>query len=187
MLIPFGILSAAAGVEVAGSYELIATEILTTTESSITFSNLGDYSSTYKHLQIRWVTRSTATGANIAVYSRLNGDTGSNYSLHTLFGDGSGVASGNATNTTLVITGIQPTSTATANSFSAGVIDLLDPYSTTKNKTFRTLSGIAASDNRIDLHSGNWRNTASVTSWTVLPQSGNFAIGTRFSLYGIKG
>jgi hypothetical protein len=53
---PLGILSAAgAGGGVAGDYELISSEILGTTAASVTFSSLGDYSSTYKHLQIRAV------------------------------------------------------------------------------------------------------------------------------------
>ena len=183
-----GIFSAAgAGGVVGGTdYELISSTILGSAQSSVVF-DVSSFSTSYKHLQVRWVARSSSAEQITGFYSRLNGDTGSNYSLHTLFGNGSGVFSGNATSTTVAITGIQPGANAPANTFAAGVIDLLDPFSTTKNKTFRTLSGAAMTDNRIDLHSGNWRNTAAVTSWTVFPQAGNFVTGSRLSIYGIKG
>ena len=77
-------------------------------------------------------------------------------------------------------------SAATASAFGGGVVDILDPYSTTKNKTIRGLGGLAATN--IALRSGSWASTDSVTSITCLPFSGgNWVAGSRFSLYGIKG
>ena len=188
MLIPFGVLSAA-GAAVGGTYELIATEILAGTAASITFSNLGDYSSTYKHLQLRFTARNTtASNGNEIIISRLNGDSGSNYNSHYLVGTGSSVLSAPFTGLTGALTGGAFEANNTANSFFVSVVDLLDPYSTTKNKTFRTLNGgLSSTITRIDLHSSAWRNTNSVTSWEVLANAGSLAIGSRFSLYGIKG
>jgi hypothetical protein len=86
------------------------------------------------------------------------------------------------------LSGIITAAGATANNFGFSVIDLLDPYSTTKNKTLRTLGGITdAAQNRIDMHSALWINTASLTSWQLFPELGNFVTGSRFSLYGIRG
>jgi hypothetical protein len=188
MLIPFGVLSAAAFAPVAeGDYELIASEILTTNEASITFSNLGDYSSTYKHLQIRTVGRTDRGSGAVAdtALVRINGDTGSNYSRHFLLGDGSSVSSGAGASQTSMFGPRFTAAGATANAFGAGVIDILDPYSTTKNTTIRSLNGI---DILIYLTSGAFLSTAAVSSVTLLPEIGsNFVSGSRFSLYGIKG
>ncbi len=179
-----GIFSAAgAGGVVAGDYELISTTLVPSAVSDVTFSSLATYASTYKHLQIRATARMT-TGSVFGIYSQLNGDTAANYTHHLLFGNGSTVTSAASTLNTFALTGLSAASTSTADVFSSAVIDLLDPYAA-KNKTFRTLSGVVTTG--IHLHSGVWVNTASLTSWKLYPQSGNWAIGSRFSLYGIKG
>jgi hypothetical protein len=185
MLIPLGFLAGSGG-GFESDFELIESYVLSTTESSVTFTGLGAYSSSYKHLQIRHAARSNAAFATLGVFSRLNGDSGSNYASHSLTGTGSSVVSGSLTTQTRARSGMAAGSTVTANAFGAGVIDLLDPYSTTKNKTFRTLSGNTGGT-RIDLHSGLWMNTASVTSWQLLLDDGSFIAGSRFSLYGIRG
>jgi hypothetical protein len=187
MLIPFGILSAAgAGVGVAGDYELIETSILTSSASSVTFSNLGTYSSTYKHLQIRAVARSTRSGETDSIMAaRINGVT-SGYFVHELQGNGSSVNSSASTSQTSMRIGIVTAANSTANAYGATVIDILDPYSTTKNKTFRALTGQTNLD-RIRLSSGSLALTNSTTEITLLDQFANFVAGSRFSLYGLKG
>jgi hypothetical protein len=186
MLIPFGVLSAAgAGGVAGGDYELIATEILTSSQSSITFSNLGDYASTYKHLQIRLMARSSHSVGQEVIDLRFNSDSTSNYALHRLTGNGSNVSSAGVGNQFGAYAGLIPGSTATANAFGAAVTDILDPFSTTKNKTTRTMAGQPAG-NEISMYSGAWFNLSSVTSITMLLSTGNFITGSRFSLYGIK-
>jgi hypothetical protein len=74
------------------------------------------------------------------------------------------------------------------NNSSATVCDILDPFSTTKNTTIRSLSGHpVGTSTRIALYSGAWNNTASITSITLLAEGTNYAATTRLSLYGIKG
>jgi hypothetical protein len=189
MLIPFGILSAAgvSGV-VPGDYELIETQILGSAASSVTFASLGTYSTTYKHLQLRFAARSSDANPGVGVYSRLNADSGSNYRAHYLLGNSSAVLGGALAVGTTGLSGIIAAAGSTANNFGIAVIDLLDPYSTTKNKTLRTLGGFTdAAQKRIDMHSALWINTASLTSWQLFPELGNFVTGSRFSLYGIRG
>jgi hypothetical protein len=187
-----GIFSAAGagGVVAASDYDLISTTTLGTATPSVTFSSLGDYSSTYKHLQIRTVGRVSAdtSGSGDAFTVRFNGDSGSNYALHQLFGNGSTVTS----NSTAPATGFFgqrfTDSGSTSNAFGAAVIDILDSYSTSKNKTARILGGNANNTSYIFLNSGVWISTASITSITLSPNvGGNFVAGSRFSLYGIKG
>jgi hypothetical protein len=168
----------------AGSYDLLATEILTTTTASVTFSSLGDYAADYEHLQIRYVGRN-ANSTNLNTRMRLNGDTGSNYSIHSLIGNGSSVSSqGFGSQTNWLLMG----DNGTANISGFGVIDILDAFSTTKNKTGRILVGHAGDGyNRIGLNSGGYYSLSATSSATLLVDGGSWASGSRFSLYGIRG
>ena len=189
---PLGILSAAGagGAAVAGAYELISTTIVSgTATTSVTFSSLGDYSSTYKHLQVRAVVRSAKAAQNSdSMLMRLNGDGGLNYSRHELYAEGTGTVGAYAeTSRSSFYISQPPAASATANIFNASVTDLLDAYSTTKNKTKRTMFG-STGVNLIDLASGAWLNTASITTIAfTLSSTDKFLAGSRFSLYGIKG
>lgn len=183
MLIPFGVFSAA-GSSVANSYELISTTSLTGGASaSITFSSIP---STYKHLQIRFTGRSTlAAGVDNLSYT-FNADSGSNYSSHSLYGDGGGVYSNAFTsNVAMYLPSQFAANSTTANAFSAAVIDILDYASTSKNKTVRVLQGYMGSSGLVSLVSNNWRSTSAVTSITFTT-SANIAQYSRFSLYGVK-
>jgi hypothetical protein len=184
-----GIFSAAGagGAAVSSDYELISTTVLGTATSSVAFASLGTYSSTYKHLQVRYVARDTYGATANAILMRINSET-SGYSNHILEGNGSAVSSNGITNTVLRVGNIAEAS-ATANSFGAGVIDILDPYSTTKNKTVRSFAGVnAGGANLVTLMSGAYLSTTAVSSLTfVFTDGSNAVVGSRFSLYGIKG
>ena len=186
MLIPFGILSAAAGGPAFESdYELIETTILGSATASVTFSSLDTYASTYKHLQIRLVARGDRSSVSSTVNLRINTDTGSNYAFHLLGGSGSGspYTYGEA-NSNRIPTGDIAAASSTANAFGSLVIDLLDPYSTTKNKTIRSFGGYGG---QLSIFSGHRRNTESTTSISLIAAIDSFIAGSRFSLYGIKG
>jgi len=187
MLIPLGILAASGGV--VGDYELIESAILTSNESSVTFSNLGTYSSTYKHLQIRWTGRmSTGTGVG-GLFYRTNGET-TNYAWHVLEGDGATVASASATSQTAGRLGNLTRNNSSSVIYSAGVSDFLDVYSTTKNKTIRIFAGSRiATAGYVDLNSSLFfGNQNAISSIEVFASGGlDLATGSRFSLYGIKG
>jgi hypothetical protein len=182
----FGLLGAAGSA--SGAYDLIASTILTSTASSVTFSNLGDYASTYKHLQVRYVAKATVDGSN-NLQLKLNGSS-TGYKWHALLGSSSTVSSGTQTTTPsirLQRLSDLGTSNSFTNTFTGGIIDFLDCYSTTKNKTTRALHGLQDNDLGIHLSSGLWADTASITSLEFTTASGSFGSRTRFSLYGIKG
>jgi len=186
MLIPFGVLSAAGAAGFESDFELISTTIVSgTATSSVVFSNLGDFASTYRHLQIRAVIKTNHANPWEVGNVRLNGDTGSNYSHHDLLGNGSSVTSAASVNSTGMF--FIAAGNTTANSYSGLVVDLLDCYSTTKNKTIRMFSG-ASSVPEIRLSSGSRRNTESTTSVTLTQNFGTSILaGSRYSIYGIKG
>jgi hypothetical protein len=179
-----------------GDYESIATTTVGSGGvSSVTFSSIP---ATYKHLQVRWMARSSSTGTDRAsVALSYNGDTGSNYVAHYLLGDGASAASGNpagsgaANNYTGGISCITA-GLATASIFGVGIIDILDYANTNKYKTSRSLTGQDqnSSNGRVQLVSGLWLSTSAITSITLQVNTeftSNFTQYSSFALYGIKG
>jgi len=166
------------------AYELISTTVLSTGAASVTFSSLN--TGVYKHLQLRIAGRSSTNSDTVTI--RFNADSGTNYSWHQLYGNGSVVGSSSTTSTTWTQGGYVAGTDSASNIFGVSIVDILDPFATTKNKTVRVLTGVPDSNNLITLRSGAWYNTAAVTSLVVGSASGNnFATGSRFSLYGLRG
>lgn len=187
MLIPFGVFSAAGagGGAAAGSYDLISTTILGSSAASVTFDVTG-LGSTYKHLQVRAVTKNTTYSYADNMLMRFNGDSGSNYSRHALQGNGSSVSSfANTSQTEIPIGSFE--SNVSDSKFAVNVIDILDPFSSSKNKTARNLHGNSTQP-LIRLTSGAWFSTSAITSiYFFIGSGGNYAAGSRFSIYGVKG
>jgi hypothetical protein len=190
-LFPLGILSAAgAGGIFSSDYELIETQILGSSQSAITFSSLGTYSSTYKHLQIRWVARTDRpTFATDSIQLYYNGNT-SNFTIgHQLTGNGSNVSSGDTGGATI---GATSASQSPTNAYGAGVIDLVDIYAT-KNRVARSFIGQSDpaaggfTGSRIFLTSALWATTTAITSVSLRSGTGaSLLAGSRFSIYGVK-
>jgi hypothetical protein len=169
-----------------GDFESIATVTVGSGGAAdIEFTSI---SSSYQHLQIRYIVRSTQAATETGINARLNGDTGSNYAWHYLFGDGtSAVASAGATQTAINFVNVAGAS-ATSSSFAVGVLDILDYANTSKYKTLRLLQGWDGNGSgRLNFSSGLWMNTAANTSVKLYPSSGNWAQYSHFALYGIKG
>lgn len=191
--------SFSSGAGASSDYELISTTVLGSTTASVTF-NVSSYASTYKHLQLRIVSRNAwaapsgtvAYGANALI--RFNGDsTSGNYRSHYVEGNSaSGMLSGDygTINAAYIpdLGGVWDSSLSGV--YSAGVIDILDPFSATKNKTLRTAYGnLKAGQGRVGLNSTAWFSTSAVTSIVVSEDGsgGGYKSGTRFSLYGLRG
>lgn len=179
---------AAAGAGGAGngpSYDLISSTILSSTATTISFSSIP---SDYKHLQIRAVLRGTGNSyVQTTLRARLNSDTGNNYSSHTLTASG-GAAGSTYSGATDYMVAANILDSSVSGTWCAAIIDLTDYVSTTKNKTLRSLNGIVDNNiaTRMTLASSHWRNTSAITAISLF-SSIDFAIGSRFSLYGIKG
>jgi hypothetical protein len=181
-----GIFSAAGagGGAFASDYELVATTILGSAQSSVVL-DLSGLSSTYRHIQIRGVARSTSGSSRDWFFVRMNST--SLTQGHELRGEG-GVFNGSILIGSDVGFGLLTSGGAPTGQFGAFVMDILDTFSTTKNKTLRTLAGNPGSEPNVHLTSGFLNNTAATTSVTLIPRDGpNIAAGSRFSIYGIKG
>ena len=184
-----GVLAAQAegAVAAAGSYDLLETEILTGTQATVTFSSLGSYSTDYQHLQLRIAARSNrASNVSDALDVVLNADTSTSYAHHLLYGNGSSVNASQSTSNSKILLDRLTATSAAANSFGALVIDILDPFETTKNTTIRNLGG-TDSQPGIYLESGLYYKTDAITEIELAPTAGSaFEIGSRFSLYGLR-
>jgi hypothetical protein len=184
-LLPLGLLSQGGGGAAATGFELIETQLISSTTSSLTFSSIPG---TYKHLQVRTTGRTTDASDFGGVAYRFNGDTGSNYTYHILDGDGSSVTSSSGTSQNMGLFGLVHGNTSPASSFGAVITDILDYANSNKYKTVRSLSGRRATGANVRLVSSAWLSTSAVTSLTILDNvGGSFVAGTRFSLYGIGG
>lgn len=166
-----------------GEYEPIATiTVPSGGMSSIEFTNIPQ---DYQHLQIRYIARAETN--NDGVWIRLNGDTGTNYAVHRLSGNGSAASAGAASSQAQTIAAYMALSTMTANVFAGGIIDILDYASTSKATTLRSLSGADSNGSgSIQMRSGLWTSTAAVTSIKIYEGSGDIAEHSTFALYGVK-
>jgi len=172
-----------------GDYESIQT-VTVGAGGSATVS-LTSIPSTYKHLQVRYLSRCDRNDVSDSLGLRFNSDSGTNYTRHILYGNNGTAAALANTGETLIRAGNQSALNAPANAFGAGVWDILDYTSTNKYKTVRVLCGMEdnqAAESEVRLSSGLWLNTAAITSITFLAQAGsaNFVQYTQFALYGVK-
>jgi len=172
------------------SFESIATTTLSTTTSTINFTNIAN---TYQLLQLRFIARDASAGtADASILFRLgNGsaDSGSNYAYHYLEGTGAVTgASGAATQTSILLPAAITEGGVTASVFAAGIIDIHDYASTSKYKTVRSFQGNDRNGSgRIMLSSGLWQSTSAVDYVRITKTGTGFASGSTFALYGIKG
>ena len=178
--------NAGAAPAAAGDYESIATTTISTDTANVTFSSIP---SIYNHLQLRIIARSDRAANFDTMRFELNGDTGSNYSYHSLYGDGSAAGAAAVTSASSMSFDRLVGNNASANTFGTLIIDLLDYTNTNKYKTARNLGG---GDNNgsgeIYFQSGLWQSTSAVTQIKVFPGVGtNFKQYSHFALYGIKG
>ena len=172
------------GIVEVGDYESIATVTVGSGGSStVSFSSIP---STYKHLQIRSIARSSAT--NPSVLLNFNGDSSTFVYYHLLYGTGSAAGAYATNGYASIPAGYGAKSTDAANIFGANVVDILDYTSANKNKTVRTLGGYDANGSgEVGLYSGQWLNSSTAVNSIVLKmETGNFAQNSSFALYGIK-
>mgnify|MGYP003333341508 CR=1 FL=1 len=171
----------------ATSFESIATVTVGAGGSaSVSFTSIP---STYQHLQLRYIARDTGTGGggdNLAI--RANSDSGTNYTYHVLYGNGSAPGASGNTSRTYSYTGLVSNGGNTASVFTAGVVDILDYSSSgSKYKTFRSLSGYDANGSGIvAMESCVWMNTNAITSLDITCTNGNYVQFSSFALYGVK-
>ena len=161
----------------AATYEPIATSTLGTATPTVTF---GSISGTYTDLVL---VVNSATGSNdIDMYIQVNSDTATNYSWTRLVGTGAVAVSSRASSSSL---GFRVGNMSGSNVGQNNAIVYFQNYSnTTTYKTVLSRGNNPA--NLVEAFSGLWRSTAAITAIDIKTQSGNFSVGSTFTLYGIK-
>lgn len=153
----------------------LATTTLASAASSITFGSIP----TSGYRDLRLIYSGTRSAADIAIRVRFNGDTGSNYSLVYMIGTGSTTGSGTSTATYGELGYFGQAGQGNAQ------MDIMDYSQTDKHKTSLVRSDESASGTLA--YANRWASTSAITSVNAFTSSGNFAIGSTFSLYGIVG
>ena len=157
------------------TYEPIATTTLGTAAASVTFSTI---SGAYTDLVL--VTNLSSATSNQSIYVQFNADTGANYSRTVMYGDGTSASSSRDTSYNYIRMGFN-TGDRTAN------ITQIQNYSnaTTFKSTLSRSNTYPGSAGYVYASVGLWRNTNAITSVLIGTDTGNFATGSTFTLYGI--
>ena len=157
--------------------KLIESKTLGTAAATVEFTSIP---STFTDLVVVGSARNTATGAD-AIFIGLNGSA-LNFSARYLQGNGSSASSSTLARFAANSVG----GSETANTFSNFQI-YLPNYTGATNKSYSadTVSENNATTAYQTLIAGLWSNTAAITSLSLTTNSGNLAVGTTVSLYGI--
>ena len=159
----------------ASTYEKIATTTLGSAAANITFSSI---TGSYTDLVLIVQGGGSSSGYNFCI--RFNSDTGSNYSVTRLRGNGSTASSDRGSNLSYIYT-----ESMTTNTDSNFIINI-NNYSNSNTYKTALIRANNVPDSRMGASVGLWRNTAAITSISISPEfSINLISGTTATLYGI--
>jgi hypothetical protein len=163
------------------TYEPIATTTLGSAATTITFSSIP---ATYTDLRVVWIGTSATGTPDLRI--RYNNDSGSNYSITWLWGDGSAAYSGRSTNATSIILEFGSTTVTNATTPTLRTIDIFNYAGSTNKTLLDTTSGDLNGSGGSGVTVGLWRNTTAINRIDLNTGTTNMAIGTTATLYGIK-
>ena len=160
------------------TYEPIATTTLGSAQASITLSSIPQ---TYTDLVV--VVEGISSSAVNGICMQYNGDTGNNYSLTQVGGNGSSATSTRRTSQSFININYQGYWT---NSTRGNIIVNIQNYAnTTTYKTCLCRGNTPATGT--DAIVGLWRSTSAINQVTITNDgSGNIGAGTSVTIYGIK-
>jgi hypothetical protein len=150
-----------------------------------------DIPQNYKHLQIRFIARTSSSGNGQDDLSLIfNSDFSTNYSWNRYGSSGVGIVSGGSGSAS----GYQlqeyiARNGQGSNVFSTGIIDIIDYKSTYKYKIVKAFGGddnASTTNGAIMLDTMSWQSMNPITSIYLSATGSSFLQNSRFSLYGIK-
>ena len=159
------------------TYVALATNTLGSAAASVTFSSI---SGAYTDL-VLVCNYATSLNATENVYMRFNSDTGSNYSVTDLVGNGSTAASYRESSATLIRIGGRALGTSSTDNIS--IVNIQNYSNTTTYKTSLIRNDIPSLGTVATV--GLWRSTSAITTILVAGNGQNLSTGSTFTLYGI--
>lgn len=169
----------------AATHKLIQTYRLSTSQNTITFSSIPQ---TYTDLRVLVSARGTRTGTNRTYITvNLNGSSANQTTIRAIAYSSSSWVTDYASAGTDYLP--MTCAGAAADTFSMGELYLPNYTNSTEYKSSNVTNGALDSVNT-DHMVGVWgslrTSTSAITSISFVPDSGDFAANTVFSLYGIK-
>ena len=163
------------------TYEAIATQTLGSAAATVTFSSIP---STYTDLVLVCNFGTTSVSPSPSLTLQFNGDTGTNYSMTNLRGNGTSAASSRQTSATAMNFTYFDANTiieiVTANIMNYSNTTTYKTALGRGNSTSTTAPGTQASV-------GLWRSTSAINSITVLLDTATtYLAGSTFNLFGVK-
>ena len=169
---------------------VLAEELITTNTSSVTFSDLvSSYSDTYNHLQIRAIFRNSTASNNFTdCYVKPNSYSGGGMRTHWLMSDGaSASSSSNGANNFGRMRQCVAKNSAGSGQFGMAIMDIVDAFSTTKYKVFRSMSGgYIDGQKHVSIQGDRYSSYSAIDSLELYPAADSFVSGTRITLIGLK-
>lgn len=161
----------------ASTYEKIATTTLGSAAATVTFSSI---SSAYTDLVIVATLKMNTVAED--PWMRFNGDSGSNYSVTTLWGNGTTAGSVRFSSQNQIRLNY-----ATDPAPAGGTYLIVNIQNYSNTTTYKTaLSKIGLASDALDTVVGLWRNTSAINEVSFsLANSVSYGTGSTFTLYGI--
>lgn len=147
----------------------------------------GSIPGTYKHLKLVGQMRGDSTGAQCTMKVNNDGTSGNYSSAVRIFSSGSGVTGDSLAGSAAggVIVGDVTLGADTAGRTTSFELLIPDYASTTFHKTWQGQHFNGAAGRLLSI-GGEWLSASAITRLALALNAGNFAIGSRFSLYGIS-
>jgi hypothetical protein len=169
----------------ANTYDSLRTTTVPSSTSSVTFDLTGI--SGYTDLVL--IAQYGSTVSEDYLLARFNGDTSTNYSTTSVFGNGSNALGGRSSNRTSLYFdwNISCENALTTNA----VVSIMNYSNATTVKSILMRANRATAGSNIytgaEAQAGLWRKTPeAITSIVLAMANGNILAGSTFSLYGIK-
>ena len=143
----------------------------------------------FVHLQIQLIARGDTASAAVNTLMRVNGDTNSTYAWQLLTGSGASAGASEDTSDTAFLVGSVAAANGSANRSGVSYIDIPHYRGTAFHKEIQSKYSqfpTSGASGTMGLISGIWASTSAINRIQVFPQTGNFAIGSRCDLLGLR-
>jgi hypothetical protein len=155
----------------------------TVTFTSTDDGQTGDFSQ-YMDLVLISYARSAVAAVSGGCYIRFNDDTGTNYSVQWLYGNGATVYVNSGTTYTYIPMGNIPAASAGANEFNGAVVHMFDINSGKYKSCLTQNAQDSDGDGQVALDASTWRSQEAITEIDI-SASADLVAGSKFSLFGI--